>query len=136
MAIAAQKPSNTSDGGFRLTISDTVSSVAPGIAALLVTRDGAPPVRWNPAAPPGSGVTLTYSFLDTLPLTNVSSMARGFALGDDFVLRLMGLTLIAGELARGASPAVGAVMRIGDNRSSDPRTIASRNGAPSASNCR
>ena len=62
------------------SLSETVSSAAAGTAALLVTRDGAPPVRWDQAAPLGSGVTLTYSFLDALPaiMTPPSRRYAGF----------------------------------------------------------
>ena len=58
---------------------ETVSSAAAGIAALLVTRDGAPPVRWDQAAPLGSGVTLTYSFLDAPPADYTSHRAAEYA---------------------------------------------------------
>jgi hypothetical protein len=46
---------------------EMISNAAAGTAALLLTRDGAPPVRWDPEAGQGSGVTLTYSFLDAVP---------------------------------------------------------------------
>src|SRR5918994_2440786 len=56
-----------------------VSSAASGTAALLLTRDGAPPVRWDPEAGQGSGVTLTYSFLDAVPADYARHRAAEYA---------------------------------------------------------
>ncbi|MGF7206209.1 Ca2+-binding RTX toxin-like protein [Skermanella aerolata] len=55
------------------------SGVSAGIAALLVTRDGAPPLRWDQDQPLGSGVTLTYSFLEAVPADYDTRQAREYA---------------------------------------------------------
>ncbi|HYI47448.1 MAG TPA: CHAT domain-containing protein [Allosphingosinicella sp.] len=65
------------------------------------------------------------ALLDALPATNLASVARTLALGDDLQSRLSGLNIIADELARGKAPLegahlAGAVLKVSLGHLDDP----------------